>query len=246
LSILTLLAAFAAFAFLGAALVTQRRVLRRALDIRHLPTPLGSVSGMLAVYSFLFAAGTITAGLTSDIYDRYTWPLALPLATLLLLRPKAELIEDDDRPSIAGGRPSDWRRAGVVIVAGALVVVTGTASVTLLLNADAFDAARWRMGEEAVRLGYAANTIDAGFEWVGLHATGLVDPKARPVPNLTSYASKFPSFHQCARASSSPLDLPGFTLLSTRPNAYRLLLIAGPKETLYLYAFAGPACPAGP
>jgi hypothetical protein len=241
-----LLAAFSAFAFLGAALVAERRRLLRAVDIRSIPTPLGSVPGMLAVFAVLFAAGTITAGVTSDIYDRYTWPLALPLATLLLLRPKAELIEDVDQPSIPGGPPSGWRRAGIVIVTSALVVVTGTASVTLLLNADAFDTARWRIGEEAVRLGYAASTVDAGFEWVGFHATGLADPKARRVPNMTSYAAKFSSFHQCAQATSSPLDVPGFTLLSTRTSAYRLLLIAGPKETLYLYRFAGPACPAGP
>jgi hypothetical protein len=62
---------------------------------------------------------------------------------------------------------------------------------------------------------------------------------------MTYYAAMFPSFKQCAVATSSALNGPGFTLLDTQPSAYRLLLFAGRTETMYLYRFAGNDCPAG-
>lgn len=246
LNVLALFLMFGAYAFLGATLVAERHRLLHAADIRSLPTPLGSVPGMLAVFVIVFAAGTIAVGLTSILFDRYTWPLALPLAIVLLLRPDPEPAADSDRTPAGDPGRSAVRRAGVAILTGALVAVTATASLALLLNAAAFDGARWRMGEEAVRLGFAADTVDAGFEWVGLHAAGLAELSAPRAPSMTDYAVKFPSFHQCAVASSSPLDFPGFTLLRTETSAYRLLLFAGPAEAMYLYRVAGPGCPAGP
>ena len=213
---LALVATFAAFAFLGAAIVAERRRLLRAIDIRSVPTPLGSVAGLVAAFVVVFATGTIVVGLTVILFDRYTWPLALPLAILLLVRP-------DPLPAGApGGRTardpprSTGRHAGVALMAGALVAVNAIVSLTLLLNAAAFDGARWRMGDEAVRRGFAAETVDAGFEWVGFHATGLAELRALREPSMTEYAVKFPSFRQCAVASSSPLDFPWFTLVLTR------------------------------
>ena len=244
LNVVALFATFGAYAFLGAALVAERHRLRQALDPRSRPSPLGSVPGMLAVFVVVFAAGTIALGLTSILFDRYTWPLALPLAILLLLRPKPEPAAGAE--GAPAGVRSAGRRAGVAMLTGALVLVIATASLVLLLNAAAFDAARWRMGDEAVRLGFAAETVDAGFEWVGFHATGLAEPTAARARSMTEYAVKFPSFHQCAVASSSPLDFPGFTLVATRTSAYRLLLFAGPEEPMYLYRVAGPGCPVGP
>jgi len=99
--------------------------------------------------------------------------------------------------------------------------------------------------DEAVRRGFAAETVDAGFEWVGFHGTGLAELRALSEPSMTEYAVKFPSFRQCAVASSSPLDFPWFTWVLTRDNAYRLLLIAGPEEPMYLYRVSGPGCPPG-
>jgi hypothetical protein len=130
------------------------------------------------------------------------------------------------------------------VAAGALLAVTAMTSLVLLFNEAAFDGARWRMGDEAVRLGFAADTVDAGLEWVGLHAAGPVALAARQVPERTGYSVKFPSFHACAIVSSRPLDFVDFELILTRPDAYRLLLVGGPSETLYLYRVAGPACPA--
>jgi hypothetical protein len=243
---LALAATFVAFALLGALLVAERRRLSHAVDVRSIPMPLGSVAGMLAVFVVLFSVGTVALGLTSILFDRYVWPLALPLAILLLRPPEPSPSTDGAGWRSAGPAWRAWRRVGLPLLASALVAVTATTSLALLLDDAAFAGARWRMGEEAVRLGFAPETVDAGLEWVGFHATGLADVKARRVPDMTGYAAKFASFHQCAVTTSSPVDLPGFMLLSTRTSAYRLLLIAGPKETLYLYRFAGPACQAGP
>ena len=242
---LALVATFAAFAFLGAAIVAERRRLLRAIDIRSVPTPLGSVAGMVAAFIVVFATGTIVVGLTVILFDRYTWPLALPLAILLLIRPRPEPAGATSG-SMAGDPPrSGGRQAAVALMAGALVAVDATVSVALLLNADSFDGARWQMGDEAIRRGFVAETVDAGFEWVGFHATGLAELTALREPTMTEYAVKFPSFRQCAVASSTPLDFPGFTLVLTRERAYRLLLLAGPEEPMYLYRVAGPGCPPG-
>jgi hypothetical protein len=239
LNALALLGSIGAAGLLGAALVAERQRLSHALDIRSRPTPLGTLPGMLVAFVVLFAGGTILTGLTVILFDRYTWPLALPLAILLLLRPgpaprPEELDSDAARP-----------RKIVAILAGALVALAATTSLVLMLNAAAFDGARWRMGEEAVRRGFPPETVDAGLEWVGLHATGRVELAAQREPWMTEYAPKFPSFRQCAVASSSPLDDPGFSLLLTRPDAYRLLLFAGPVEPMYLYRVAAPGCPVG-
>ena len=242
---LALLATFAAFALLGALLVAEGRRLFRALDLRSIPTPLGSVAGMLAVFVVLFGVGTIALGLTSILFDRYVWPLALPLAILLLRPPEPQSPMAEARLSDEGRAERSWRRIGLPVVAGALVVVTAATSLALLLNDAAFAGARWRMGEEAVRLGFAPDTVDAGLEWVGFHATGPAELTAQPVPSMTVYSVKFPSFHACAVASSSPLDFAGFSLVVNRADAYRLLLFAGPAQTLYLYRVAAPGCPVG-
>ena len=245
LNAVALVATFAACAFVGAFLVAERHRLRDALRVGSRPTPLGSVPGIAAVFVVVFGAGTTILGLTVILFDRYTWPLALPLAILLLLPP----VPGSVTGAAGGGAIPPTRpalRAGAAILCGGLVAVIGTSSVVLLLNAAAFDAARWRMGDAAVRMGFAADTVDAGFEWVGSHATGLAELTAPRAPSMTEYSVKFPSFHQCAVASSSPLDFPGFTLILTRPDAYRLLLAAGPAEPLYLYRVAGDGCPAGP
>jgi hypothetical protein len=238
LNAFALLVTIAGIAFLGAFLVAERHRLARAVDLRAIPTSLGSAAGMLAAFVVVFAAGTIALGLTSILFDRYVWPLALPLAILLLRPPEPD-------PAANPGL-SVWRRVGVHMLTGVLVVVTATTSLALLLNEAAFDGARWRMGEEAVRLGFAPDTVDAGLEWVGVHATGLAALRAQPVPSMTDYSVKFPSMHPCAVVASTALGFPGFRLLLTQPDAYRLLLVGGPSETLYLYRVEGRGCPTGP
>ena len=41
-------------------------------------------------------------------------------------------------------------------------------------NSFAYDFARYRAGQAAVAMGYEANTVDAGLEWVGSHSDGII------------------------------------------------------------------------
>jgi hypothetical protein len=127
-------------------------------------------------------------------------------------------------------------------VAAVLVAALASTSIALLLNSDAFAAARWRMGEFAVSDGHAPGTVDAGMEWVGYNARGVAKVGAVPTPTEMWYDAWWPSFRLCAMVSSSPLALPGFQLEHADIEAYRMLLVDGPQEPLYLYRVAGPGC----
>jgi hypothetical protein len=130
------------------------------------------------------------------------------------------------------------------VLAGIAAAALATASLTLLLNSSAFDAARWRMGEQATRAGFAADTVDAGMEWVGYHASGIANVGAIGPPDQTWYSAWWPSFRQCALVSSSPLNIAGFQLESAETDAYLLLFITGPEEPLFLYRTSTSGCPA--
>jgi hypothetical protein len=188
---------------------------------------LGSTDGLLLVFALAYGGAILVWGLWANTFDRYLWPLALPVAVLLLrgLEPRN------------AGRLISWSAASV------LVVALAATSIVLLLNAAAFDRARWRMGELAVERGYAPGTVDAGFEWVSMHATGLATPFVTAAAGESRFGAWWPSFRLCAMVSGSPLDLPGYELLETRPDAYRLLLVVGPSVPLYLYRVDRPGCP---
>jgi hypothetical protein len=133
-----------------------------------------------------------------------------------------------------------------MVIAGAaaahLLLLAGLSAV-FLLNADAFDAARWRAAESLVERGYRAETIDAGPEWVGTHPTGLATA-ARPLPgSLNWWQSWWPDFRMCAFVASTPQAGPRYRLLEMLDQAYRLYLVVGDWKPLYLYAVDDPACP---
>jgi len=123
-----------------------------------------------------------------------------------------------------------------------LVSISAT-SLALLLNDDAFAAARWQMGEAAAARGMQADTVDAGFEWVAYHATGLAT-FGKPPPSLGGQYDKWwPSYHVCALVSASPLRSAALRLEEADTGAYRLFLFGGPSEPLYLYRIEDPNCP---
>jgi hypothetical protein len=198
----------------------------------------------MAVFATLYGIGIGAWSLVLPTYDRYLWPLALPLYALLLVPPG-----DPGLPG--GGSPqpvAPTRRMERILqgawagLAATLLVALSLTSVVLVVNADAFDVARWRMGDSAVALGTPAGKVDAGFEWVTFHATGIaVD---NPPPALGGfYDTLWPSFHLCALVSNSPIDSPNLTLELVEPAAYRLFLFGGPSEPLYLYRVQDPSCP---
>jgi hypothetical protein len=184
---------------------------------------------LLSVFALLYGCGILGWGLLSTMFDRYLWPLALVLPALLLYRPG----EDVDEPAARARRTA----AGVAVLgfAGLMGI-----SIALALNSFAFDSARWRMGDLAVSQGFAPETVDAGFEWVGAHLT----EKANLVAAMESwsYRNAFPSFRLCALVSSSAIEDPVLRLVTVEERAYKLILVAGPDEPLFLYRVAEPNC----
>ena len=233
----------------GAYLRRVRRGRRDGRGLRAFAVDVGSTKGLLAVFAALYAGAIFSWGFVVIMFDRYLWLLLLPLYALLLTRPDpADQAVATRDPADPGARrpesraPAIWDRLAiglsVVLLAG-----LGATSLVLLANANAFEAARWRIGERAVALGIPAGTIDAGLEWVAFHATGVATPYAQAPPGWSRYGAWWPSFRLCAMASTSPLDRADLTLIETDPAAYRLLLVGGPSEPLYLYRAAGPGCP---
>ena len=204
----------------------------------------GSAWTIIALFAVLYAGGMCAWSFVFPTYDRYLWPLILPLYAILL-RPRAEEAVDITVPSPRTEFTTRAARAirGASLAASALLLAAlASTSLGLLLNADAFDAARWHMGERAVTSGANPGTVDAGFEWVTFYATGLA--VHAPPPSLGGlYETRWPSFHLCELVSNSPQTDPALTLEETDTNAYKLLLFGGPSETLYLYRVQGPDCP---
>ncbi len=200
---------------------------------------LGSPAGLLIAFVAFTAIGLAAFGYAYSMFDRYLWPLAATAAALLLIRPAAMDVTDgarvheDEAPSLVG--------AAVVSVA----MLTGLAvlSFLLLLNSNAFAAARWQMGMEATARGIPAGSVDAGMEWVGYNATGTARPDTSAQPGAMWYTGWWPSFHSCAIVSSSELRGAGLQVLVADSAAYRQFQLFGPALPLYLYRIAGPGCP---
>jgi 4-amino-4-deoxy-L-arabinose transferase-like glycosyltransferase len=230
---IALVAVVVFFGILGAIL---GRALRRRefLDVERLRAWIGSTAGLLVIFVALYGAQLVAFGLVASTFDRYLWPLAVPLCAVLLTPPPT-----GDRTAA----PKSGVEMVALRVAGWMMVGLAVISLVLLLNSVAFDAARWRMGGLAVSRGFEPETVDAGMEWVGYHATGVATVKAEPTRTEMWYDAWWPSFRLCAIVSSSPLDLPGFGLEATDIDAYRLMFFAGPQEPLYLYRVSGPGCP---
>jgi Dolichyl-phosphate-mannose-protein mannosyltransferase len=191
----------------------------------------GSPTTRVLVAHLLFGAGvlTVAAARNAVVFDRYLWPFVLSGAILVLHR-KGD-------PQAAPARPRLVRTGRGFVVALVAVV-----AVVLTANSDAFDGARWRLGNRAVASGNAPPTVDAGFEWVGAHATDAADlTRAAPAPDRyrTWWAEMFSSPTICIVESSSPLRDPRLTLVGT--SRWRPLLVFG-SATMYTYATAEPSC----
>jgi hypothetical protein len=249
-NVVAVIATVGGLALLGAYGGACWRGVLSALDLRRRDSPFGSVAGQLAIFAIVLGVGTFAFGLLGSMFDRYLWPLVLPLSILLLAGPsvaaRAEAAPPTEegvdrssraRPVYRVENPAAW------LAGGTLLGVLGVASLVLMMNSFAFDAARWRLGEEAVQRGIPAGTVDAGMEWVTFHATGFGDIHRVATGPGMWYTAWWSSFHPCALVSASLLDIPGFRLEAVQIDAYRLLLFAGPESPLYLYRVAGTGCP---
>ena len=183
-----------------------------------------------ALFLFLVAYAVELAVVTAMTYpqDRYLYPMVAPAAILLLRGPA--------RPIRLGRRHAFSHAALAWLAVSAFVIAA---------NAFAYDAARWRAGEAAVGMGYDAGTVDAGYEWVGYHASGIGNSRWADY-GLTWYDDALLTHRPCAVVSNSPLQPAGFTLLREDRSAYRQYLFFGPEEPLYLYGSTTSGCPTPP
>jgi hypothetical protein len=155
-------------------------------------------------------------------FDRYLIVL-VPVIAILLLR---SIPNSPSRPS------------GVLILGvGTTFCVLFSASSLLLLNAAAFDVARWQAGRAMVAQGFAASAIDAGYEWVGFHSANIAGESvsaavwSEPRPWYSGYRI-FQESGNCIIVSSSALSFPNLRLLEMR--SYRTFAFWGSSD-LFIY-----------
>ncbi len=113
----------------------------------------------LVLFLLAYAAELAVFASMGSMFDRYLYPV-VPAAAILLLRgphslPATAGAMRSPTPPLRGSRP----RHSIIAT-----------------NSFAYDAARYRAGEEAVAMGYDAKTVDAGYEWVGFHMSGPGNP----------------------------------------------------------------------
>jgi len=244
-----LVAGLALFAILAAALGAYVRALfgitktgraRRVVWDRSASTWL-----LIVLFAVLFGIGLSGWSVLLSTYDRYLWPLVLPLYAVLLRPPSSQpgcLVESSATSTFWRLSKAVFKRAPTAVAVLTTVALSIT-SLTLLTNGDAYDSARWRMGDLAVSRGIAAETVDAGYEWVTLHATSAAALDSSTPALGKWYDALWPSFHLCALVSGSPLSTDTVTIEEVDPAAYQLYLFIGPSEPLYLYRVSSPDCP---
>ena len=206
--------------------------LRRTRSLSVLLERLGSSAVILLLFALAVGVGLTVFALSRPIHDRYFWPLIPPVAALYLYVPGNLEPSGTGVPST---RLAKFLVGSAAVFGGVLAVI----SFIFMVNANAFDAARWRAGEELVRFGIPADEIDAGYEWMGFHATSPGDP-TRLGSTDPFYRFWWPAFRECGLVSSKLTDRPNAQLVGT--TEYALNLVTGPVETLYLYRLSGPGC----
>jgi 4-amino-4-deoxy-L-arabinose transferase-like glycosyltransferase len=225
------LALFAAI--LGAVLVLNWGM-RNVIGVRSASTAIAGAirvarkpEAPLVLFLACYAAELVVSTTAGFPLDRYLYPM-VPVAAILLLRGSA-------RPFRLGLSQAGAHAALAWLAASAFVIAA---------NSFAYDAARNRGGEAAVAMGYAAQTVDAGYEWVGYHASGIEDSSSAAV--RLNWYDDWSSFLPCAVLSNSPLDLGTHRLIRIDRSAYLQYLFFGPTEPFFLYGALLDGCPAPP
>jgi hypothetical protein len=243
-----LIAGAACGAAIGAFMRSTRRrpegETRRTFWLSQLRSWTSSPWALIVVFLLLYGIGIAGWSMAYTFFDRYLWPLLLPLYAVLLRPVAASPTDGLPAGSPAGGSDARARLRRLAAPAMALLLVAGSASTSLVLigNYDAFSNARWQAGSAAVRQGTPPGRIDAGLEWVAFHATG--SSARRAAPDFGSgYEAWWPSFQLCELLSSTPISDSRAQLISVDRSAYRLFGFAGRWEPLYLYKVPGPGCP---
>lgn len=216
---------------------------------------LGSATGIVLLFATFTGLGLAAYGYAFTMFDRYLWPLAFAVATLLLIRPRsvgsrpaadASILSEASAAPESGALRTETPRRAVrpsAMLAAALLSGLAVLSMLELLNSDAFSAARWQMGLEATAAGIPAGNVDAGLEWVGYRSTGDAQFGRRPLFGGMYYTGWWSSFRLCGLVSSSPRNRTGYELITANPSAYRQFELFGDALPLYLYRVSGQGCP---
>ena len=159
------------------------------------------------VAGFLVAGTLLQAVWGQPIFSRYLIPLVALLCVALL----------------RSGALSIGRAVGAALLLFGL-------SLLLTAHAFAYDAARWRAADGLVAAGVAPTDINAGFEWLGYHATtGVRWGQAHPEAT-GGFMPAFPESRECYVVAGAAL--PGRT-----PEAvigYRTFALVG-ESRVWLY-----------
>jgi hypothetical protein len=187
------------------------------------------VTRVTAIWTALGLLGVIAVNLAyRAIYDRYLVPIVVGLAVLAL----------DNHVA------ADVPRRRLAWTAAAFVPVLCLGVISAADSQDLVDL-RWTGAERLVELGYAPDTVDAGFDWVGYHYGGMARPD-RAVPDLADYPpatydTYFPEFVRCAIVSGDPTPPPGYVLLG---EVTHRRLFGVRNTTAYLFGnTTAPTCP---
>jgi 4-amino-4-deoxy-L-arabinose transferase-like glycosyltransferase len=197
-----------------------------------------AASGLIGTFVLIYAGGLVAFAAVYGVWDRYLYPL-VPAVAILILRWIPE--------GFRVGR-------GLAFSHGAFVWLAASAFV-IAANSFAYDAARWREGEAALAMGYDARTIDAGYEWVGYHATGTggqgggdrgqawFEHLMWPAP-ICAIVSNNPPGSQEPLLDKGLVPLDGnYVLVSARRSAYRQYLFFGAAQPLFTYGAPLAGCP---
>jgi hypothetical protein len=216
---MTAVALMAGLAFVPVALAfawppVHRRSLRRLRET--------DADTMLGAFLLLSTLGALSYGAVGgNVFDRYLWMPALAIALVLM-------------NATQGLHAS-------LIPASFAVALFGIVALGLTADQYAFDAARWEAGQLAVDEGYAAEDIDAGFEWVGYHSDGVAGSRSPPAirgPHRW-YLEVFLGVRNCVIVSASPRGERALRPLAT--HALGVPLLRGNRR-LYVYRNEA-ACP---
>ena len=179
---------------------------------------------LLVLFLAIYAAELVVYSLVGHMFDRYLFPV-VPVSAILLLQ-----------------GASHTRLGRSHAVAHSALAWLAVSAFAIAANSFAYDAARYRAGQAAVAMGYEAQTVDAGLEWVGYHSDGIIISGDRTY-GLMPYDDLWSTSPPCAVLSNSPLKNPSYRLLRVDRAAYQQYLFLGPAEPLYLYGATSRNCP---
>ena len=189
---------------------------------------------LMTTFTLLFAAGTLGTFLVGQfMFDRYFLECLPGVLAIVLIPGPAPAPRGIERRFPGFGR---WPRWMGVSTAGLTVSIV---AFMLFTSAMTRDSQRWAAAESLHASGVPTMRINAGLEWLGLHAPNAVinrnpDTADRPLGYFTTTPA-------CYTFTVSPTDQRGWTLY--RVVEYEQFLVTGSTK-LYIYATHASGCPA--